>query len=452
MLPLQFTQDIRKIVGNRAFLLYKHFGDPKSQDPDSDPGCKGDHYHLLIMGPFKTKTGNTYQASQSYLMQELKTLAQTYRTGQPSSRHVGKIARYLRYLSQEPRKLIQWSTHFDSTQATGFFEGYRWQDLPDNPTKRSKGSNTAEKDFIELQSLVERSRTTQERDFMTWAQAQDETTTHKVNNKFFRRRDFSLLFQKAVQLLAFKKREYAWGIRLQQISPNKEFMSLEDSTQLLNTWLLNQKINPYTFLSSTASILDQWVSKVNCLILHGESNAGKSIIARSLLDAFKQEEVGEVYQGVANNFMWQGCIGKRAILVEEVSISSLSMESWKLMMEGTRPVMVAVKNSPNQRLDPTPMVITCNSLPWATCTRNIDVQAFKNRCSMFKCKKMEWLRQYANKGKVHPQAWLRVEPNFWKTYFNHYDSNVDTANTLTLDDDADDKQLLGEYKVHLFLE
>jgi len=295
-------------------------------------------------------------------MQELKALAHTYHTAQPSSRHVGKIGSYLRYLSQEPRKLIRWSTHFDSTQATGFFEGYRWQDLqgkPDKPT--TKGSNTAERDFIELQSLVETSRTTQERDFMTWAQAQDDKTKHKVNNKFFRRRDFSLLFQKAVQLLAFKKREYAWGIRLQQLSPNKEFMSLEDSTQLLNTWLLNQNIKPSTFLSSTASILDQRVNKVNCLILHGESNAGKSIIARSLLDAFKQEEVGEVYQGVGNNFMWQGCIGKRAILVEEVSISSLSVESWKLMMEGTRPVMVAVKNSPNQRLDPTPMIITCNS-------------------------------------------------------------------------------------------
>lgn len=70
---------------------------------------------------------------------------------------------------------------------------------------------------------------------------------------------------------------------------------------------------------------------------------------------------------------------------------------------------------------------------------------------MFKCKKMEWLRQYANKGKVHPQAWLKIEPAFWKTYFNHYDSNVDTATALTLDDDADDKALLGEYKVHLFL-
>jgi len=195
-------------------------------------------------------------------MQELKTLAQAYHTGPPSSRHVGKIGSYLRYLSQEPRRLIQWSTHFDSTQATGFFEGYRWQDLPGNPDKpTSKGSNTAEKDFIELQSLVEKSRTTQERDFMTWAQAQDQNTKHRVNNKYFRRRDFSLLFQKAVQLQVFKKREYAWGIRLQQISPNKEYMSLEDSTQLLNTWLLNQNIKPYTFLSSIVSILDQRCKK-----------------------------------------------------------------------------------------------------------------------------------------------------------------------------------------------
>lgn len=113
-------------------------------------------------GPFQDKD-REYVPSISILLDAgTQNISTDISTGQPSSRHVGKIASYLRYLSQEPRKLIQWSTHFDSTQATGFFEGYRWQDLPDNPAKRSKGSNTAEKDFIELQSLVERSRTTQE--------------------------------------------------------------------------------------------------------------------------------------------------------------------------------------------------------------------------------------------------------------------------------------------------
>ena len=145
-----------------------------------------------------------------------------------------------------------------------------------------------------------------------------------------------------------------------------EFGAVETTTTI--RWFRAQKFDIPKFLTSLAQIMDQKINKINCFILTGESNSGKSIVARSILDAFKQEEVGEVYQGVQNNFMWQGCIGKRAILVEEVMMSSLSVESWKLMMQGTRPVMVAVKNSANQRLDPTPMIITCNALPWASCT------------------------------------------------------------------------------------
>ena len=367
--PITFGCEIKKVVGTRPFLLHGHFGDPKSSGPDADHGCKGDHCHLLVMGPFKTKSGKTYRASQSYLMQALGDLSQKYHTERPSSRNVGNINSYFRHLTQEPRKLMMWSTQFDSVQTTGFFEGYRWQEYGGTKKEGSKSSGTsAERDFKELQSLLAESRTSMERDFMTWAQALPQQTKDKINNKWFRRRDFSMLYQKCVQLLAYTKREYAWGMRLQQTSPDKKFMTLEMSKQLLIRWFRAQKFDITKFLTSLAQIMDQKINKINCFILTGESNSGKSIVARSILDAFKQEEVGEVYQGVQNNFMWKGCIGKRAILVEEVMMSSLSVESWKLMMEGTRPVMVAVKNSANQRLDPTPMIITCDALPWASCT------------------------------------------------------------------------------------
>lgn len=96
-------------------------------------------------------------------------------------------------------------------------------------------------------------------------------------------------------------------------------------------------------------------------------------------------------------------------MAEETKFASLQAESWKLLLEGTRRIMVVVKNGPNQPLDPTPILMTNNGLPWDTCTQIDDKKHSKNRCKIFYCKKAPWLVKYARKGKVDPRAWLNFD-------------------------------------------
>lgn len=98
----------------KTFLWYKHFRDVKSYGLQAEDGCKGDHYHILIKRPFRTKNGREYRASQSYFNQQLQTLCQTYQLPPHSLKQVGNIKSYLKYRSQKPRQLMRWSMDFDS--------------------------------------------------------------------------------------------------------------------------------------------------------------------------------------------------------------------------------------------------------------------------------------------------------------------------------------------------
>lgn len=66
-------------------------------------------------------------------------------------------------------------------------------------------------------------------------------------------------------------------------------------------------------------------------------------------------------------------------MAEETKFASLQAESWKLLLEGTRRIMVVVKNGPNQPLDPTPILMTNNGLPCDTCTQIDDKKAFQKQ-------------------------------------------------------------------------
>lgn len=105
---------------------------------------------------------------------------------------------------------------------------------------------------------------------------------------------------------------------------------------------------------------------------------GKSIIAHSITDTFPENKVGDMYQGVNNNFMFMNCLQKSVILAEETKFASLQGETWKLVMEGTRQVTFAVKNGPNEFLEPTPIIFTNNGYPWDTMTRIQEKEAFMN--------------------------------------------------------------------------
>ena len=51
------------------------------------------------------------------------------------------------------------------------------------------------------------------------------------------------------------------------------------------------------------AILNQILDKINCILFYGQSNAGKSLVMRSGFCVYP--ECAQLYQGVANNFMFE---------------------------------------------------------------------------------------------------------------------------------------------------
>ena len=122
----------------------------------------------------------------------------------------------------------------------------------------------------------------------------------------------------------------------------------------------------------------------------------------------------QLYQGVANNFMFADAIGAQAILWEEARFNSQQQEAYKLLMEGAD-MSIAVKGTKNDILCRTPVGITCNQLPWVTMTHVEDENAFKNRSYIFNMASAPWLKVYEKKGDIDPRAWLCLDTDHWET-------------------------------------
>ena len=152
--------------------------------------------------------------------------------------------------------------------------------------------------------------------------------------------------------------------RLTRGSPRKGLMSLTDSVDLLKGWHIYNKL-PISSTERTTSVtaaldnvLPKRNPKISTIIFHGESNAGKSIVMISAFRAFPH--VYQLYQAVANNFMFADVIGTQAILWEEARFNSMHQESYRLLLKGSE-MSIAVKGTKNDILNRTPVGITCNS-------------------------------------------------------------------------------------------
>lgn len=89
-------------------------------------------------------------------------------------------------------------------------------------------------------------------------------------------------------------------------------------------------------------------------------NSGKSYIARSLSDFCILHHA--VCPG-SNRFMYQDCISKRLLILNEPFLDEASIELSKPVFEGI-PCSVPVKNKADQLLHSTPVVVTSNTLLW----------------------------------------------------------------------------------------
>lgn len=194
-------------------------------------------------------------------------------------------------------------------------------------------------------------------------------------------------------------------------------MSIPESIALIKEWHQHNEFQMETDdsgnLSVTATfdaILSKKREKVNKIVLFGGSNAGKSIILKSTFEVFS--DVNYMYQGVANNFMFEGMEDAEVCIWEEALFSVEQQETIKLIMEGAE-TAAAAKYRKNVQIDRVPLGITCNVLPWVMIPGAAHKKAFENKSIIFKCREMPQLIDYPGKGRINPHTWLRIDTVYW---------------------------------------
>lgn len=191
------------------------------------------------------------------------------------------------------------------------------------------------------------------------------------------------------------------------------YMSVERSLQIFDQWIRHQEFDKGTFIDQLYGVLERKYPKKNTFVLYGEPNSGKSYILRSLIPHYSY--FGEV-RGGSNNytFLWQDCVDTGLIFIEEPMISPEVAEQFKLVMEGAI-THVHVKMRGDAILQPTPVLITTNSLPWRWCSN--EMAAFQARMFMFICKPAEFLKTETQ----------QLNPGMWSVLFNKEKAQIQDA-------------------------
>lgn len=154
-----------------------------------------------------------------------------------------------------------------------------------------------------------------------------------------------------------------------------------------------QGINPNKFLMKLFKVLFMDIDKINCFVIQGPSNTGKTTFLRELLSFYNWGEIQS-----SGPFMFQNCINKELLIWEEPLIGHDFVETCKKVFEGMA-TQVSVKYKPAQTLYRTPVLITTNKDLWHYC--DSDAEALKNRCFIY----------HFSKAATDYSAWLS------RTYF-----------------------------------
>lgn len=147
------------------------------------------------------------------------------------------------------------------------------------------------------------------------------------------------------------------------ISPRSDTIPLNRSIELWFDWVRFHGIRYRSFIADITRVLDRRGGKQNCVFLWGASNSGKSMMFTAPLETLMQD-VGRIIQlNTSNAFLFEGCIKRRLISIEECSISPMHVEEMKKILGGETCV-VNVKNiKEGGEVMATPVIATSNTTP-----------------------------------------------------------------------------------------
>ncbi|KAJ7375283.1 hypothetical protein OS493_002031 [Desmophyllum pertusum] len=333
-----------------------------------------------------------------------------------------------------PRNLTAYSKCFIQLAESGYFhatpdkhkqyvEEYRQRldqpdGAPDELSIKKPRLAEADKTFEEIRMYLRESKALNVTDLIRWAsQQKNENIKTRLVTQLFRRTNFPQLVEKALNVNKFEQTGGTWYDKLINWSPKKGgYMSIADSITVLkmfhnhNGIPIQSSVRGKSLTQMFDEILSKRLTKINAIVLHGDSNAGKSIVLNSAFKVYP--DWGMMYQGITNNFMFEGLEDMEVCIWEEALFSPNQQETIKLVLEGAE-TSVAAKYRKNVMIPRVPIGITCNVIPWRAILIQAHQTAFVNRCHILQCNEMPALSDYSGAGKIHPQAWLHLDAPYW---------------------------------------
>lgn len=181
-------------------------------------------------------------------------------------------------------------------------------------------------------------------------------------------------------------------------------MSIDQTANVFKEWCSEQNIDAGEFILKLYIILAKKDAKRNTFMLQGQSNAGKTYWTNGLTPF--PDTIGGTTQSA--EFAFMKCIGKDIIVIPELTLTKPeSVEELKQVMEGF-PVQINIKNKEPKILSRTPVLLQCNSTPWAK-SFSQESQAFLNRLYGFTNLKYSMVLSFID-GK-------RPDPRFFQEIF-----------------------------------
>ena len=144
------------------------------------------------------------------------------------------------------------------------------------------------------------------------------------------------------------------------VQPLPGSLTRSETAAVFLDWCREQNISAPDLLLKFFLVLDKSFPKLNSIMLQGASNAGKTYWAKAVLSL--GDMVGQTIQ--STDFAYQQCLDKLAIQIPELSLTKPEqVEEFKKVCEGL-PIQINIKNKEPRRLPRTPVILTCNEVPW----------------------------------------------------------------------------------------
>lgn len=187
--------------------------------------------------------------------------------------------------------------------------------------------------------------------------------------------------------------------KLPDLLKPSEYETPECSYRIFLNWCKFQRIDVCAFVTDIMDIVNKKLPKINTLCIIGGSNAGKTVIVVNPIRAICRY-VGMIgNRGNNSEFIYQGCVNCRLIVIEECVMDPKYYEDLKLIMGGET-AQVMVKFEKNSTISRTPVILTGNDVPWLLDYRAHD--AMRNRMHFFNVQSCEDLKDVKL---LHPGMW-----------------------------------------------